>query len=76
MFEFLGYASGIIAIIGVVLNNYERRVCFLLWLVSNTASAVIHAHTQTWSLFWRDVVFLGLALHGWWAWGRKKEIKK
>ena len=72
MFEFLGWSSGIIAIAGVVLNNHRQRACFLLWLVSNAASAAVHAYTRTWPLFWRDMVFLALAVHGWWEWGKKK----
>jgi nicotinamide riboside transporter PnuC len=69
-FEIIGYISGAMAIVGVVLNNYRLRACFLLWLVSNAASAIIHAHGGIWSLLWRDVVFFVLAFHGWFTWGR------
>ena len=73
MFEIIGVLSGILAVTGVVLNNYRLRACFLVWLVSNVASAVIHAHTQTWALFVRDVVFIGLAVHGFFMWGKKPD---
>ena len=68
MIELIGTIAGIVAVTGVVLNNYRLRACFLLWLASNTLSMGIHIHADLWSLAGRDMVFLALACHGWWVW--------
>lgn len=72
MIETLGVIATVIAIAGVVLNNHRHIGCFYLWLVSNTLSAVVHVQTGVWSMTLRDVIFLGLALHGWRVWKSKK----
>ena len=62
--------SGIIAVAGVVLNNYMNRWCFCLWFVSNSISAGLHVYAGMYSLAGRDIVFIGLAAHGLYKWGR------
>jgi nicotinamide riboside transporter PnuC len=69
--ELIGTIVTIAAIVGVWLNNHRRRECFLVWLVTNAASAGIHAYVGVWSLAARDLAFLALAVHGWWRWGKK-----
>jgi len=71
MIEIIGIISMIFAIAGVILNNRRFRVCFLLWLVSNGLSLVIHAQAGIWSLVIRDGVFFILAVEGWIKWGKK-----
>ena len=68
MSELLGAISGTLAIIGVVMNNYKLRHCFILWLISNAVNASIHAHMGLWSLAVRDWAFFLLAYHGWRQW--------
>lgn len=68
LLELIGIISGIMAVIGVVLNNYKMKVCFIVWLMSNGLSAYCHYDVALSSLFWRDLVFLGLAVHGWLEW--------
>lgn len=70
MLELIGTVATIIAITGVVLNNYKMRFCFWLWLVSNSLSAGIHLYLACYSLFARDAVFLVLAVHGLYHWGK------
>jgi len=72
MIEFIGIISGILAIIGVLANNRRLRWCFIVWIVSNAMSLVIHFDAGIWSLVVRDAVFLILAVEGWFKWGRKK----
>ena len=72
MIEFIGIISGILAIIGVLANNRRLRWCFIVWMVSNAMSLVIHFDAGIWSLVVRDAVFLILAVEGWFKWGRKK----
>jgi len=71
MTELIGSIATVLAIIGVVGNNRRLRWCFLLWMVSNSLTLVIHAQTGVWSLVVRDAVFLVLAVEGWHRWGKK-----
>ena len=61
-----------IAIIGVIANNHKLWVCFPLWFVSNLAGAWIHYQSGVYSLLARDVIFLGLAVHGFYIWKIKR----
>lgn len=69
--ETIGLIATILAISGVVLNNYRRVECFGVWLVSNALTLGIHVSVGVWSLALRDVVFLGLAVHGWRMWRKR-----
>jgi len=68
MTEIIGWLSSAMAVFGVVLNNRRIRVCFLLWIASNSASAGIHAMEHMWYYAARDLVFLVLAVDGWYRW--------
>ena len=68
LLEIIGVISMTVAVTGVVLNNRKCRWCFVLWIVSNSLSAVIHIHTGPWSLVMRDVIFLFLAVEGMILW--------
>jgi nicotinamide riboside transporter PnuC len=69
MIETIGIISTILAITGVILNNRRLKICFLLWLISNGLSLIIHAQAGIWSLTIRDGIFLILAVEGWFKWG-------
>jgi len=56
------------AVVGVVLNNRRLSSCFIVWLVSNTLTAAVHADAGLWTLLARDVIFLVLAVEGLWRW--------
>lgn len=73
MLELVGMISTVIAVIGVVLNNYKVRFCFWLWLISNSLSAGIHLYLGCYSLFVRDITFAALTIHGLWKWGQKND---
>ena len=73
MVELIGTITTILAIIGVVCNNHKLRVCFLIWLVSNGGSAFVHfmawhGGAECLALLGRDLIFLLLAVHGWYKW--------
>jgi len=72
MIELFGIIATTLAVTGVILNNHRLRLCFVVWLISNAISAVIHAHAGLWSLMSRDVIFMLLAVHGWRLWSRTK----
>lgn len=68
MLELIGTITTILAVTGVVLNNRRKRACFMFWLVSNAMSMIIHAQTGVWSLAVRDLIFIVLAIEGWYLW--------
>lgn len=68
MIEIIGTVAGVLAVVGVILNNRKYRWCFLLWIVSNTLSALIHLSQGPWALAVRDLVFLYFAVEGWFLW--------
>jgi nicotinamide riboside transporter PnuC len=68
MIEVLGIVSGLLAIVGVLLNNRKLIWCFPLWLASNAISCGLHLHGAMYSLAGRDAVFFVLALDGWRKW--------
>ena len=68
MLEIIGTITTVIAVAGVILNNRKIRWCFVLWMVSNFLSAVIHINTGVWSLVVRDLIFLVLAIEGYRLW--------
>jgi len=69
--EIVGIIATVLAVVGVLTNNRKLRVCFLLWLVSNTLTEAIHVYTGILSLAIRDAIFFVLAIEGWFKWGRK-----
>ena len=77
LYEIIGWLATAGAISGVVLNNYRLRWCFVVWLCTNAISATLHVRgyalgdAAMLSLACRDMVFMVLAVHGWFAWGRK-----
>ncbi len=62
--EILGTIATVIAVAGVVANNYRLTVCFVAWLFSNGLTAYLHLRKRMWSLMVRDLIFVGLAVHG------------
>jgi nicotinamide riboside transporter PnuC len=87
MIELFGLIGSALAIVGVILNNRGRRICFAVWLISNSISMAIHIQlaiataAETWSLAGRDAIFIVLAISGWRHWKRKgigieKELEK
>ena len=72
MIELTGTIATVLAVLGVVLNNRRMRICFAIWLVSNTLSLVIHVDAALWSLAARDAIFIVLAVDGWVRWGKKQ----
>ena len=78
MMDIIGWLSSAMAVAGVVLNNFMCRWCFVLWMVSNGVSCFLHLRQTKreggramWPLAARDLVFLILAIDGWYRWGGK-----
>jgi len=68
MMEWIGAIAGMLAVVGVLLNNRRMIWCFPVWLVSNSLCCGLHVHAGLWSLAVRDAVFIVLSLEGWFRW--------
>ena len=69
--EIIGAITMILAVTGVILNNRKLRFCFVMWMLSNFFSGIIHIYTGVISMVIRDFIFFVLAIEGWFKWGRK-----
>ncbi len=58
----------VFSVAGVVLNNYQCRWCFPLWLVSNAICFGYHWRARLIGLAVRDGIFIALAVAGWIQW--------
>jgi hypothetical protein len=58
-----------LAVGGVLLNNARIRWCFPVWFVSNVICLRYHLQARLWGMAVRDVIFIGLAIAGWFQWG-------
>ncbi len=69
--EAIGLLGTAAAVVGVILNNHKLRICFIVFLLSNSIALGIHIYARIWAMVLRDVIFLYLAWSGWRRWGRK-----
>jgi nicotinamide riboside transporter PnuC len=76
--ETLGVVATVIAVLGVVLMNYKRRACHLVYCVSNLLFVAVHLSTDPplVSMVGRDLVFLGLAVAGWYQWRTPRTYRR
>ena len=73
MIEIISAIAAAAAVMGVWLNNHQRRHCFVLWMASNGVSVAIHISAGLWTMAGRDVLFFLAAIHGWKIWSRKQK---
>lgn len=73
MTELLGAISCVLSVFGVLLNNRRLRFCFIVWIVSNLLSFIVHYQAGVFSLAIRDLIFFVLAIEGWNLW-RKNDV--
>jgi nicotinamide riboside transporter PnuC len=57
-----------VSLIGVVLNIQKKRSCFLLWAASNSAWAMIDFKKDIPAQGWLFVIYVALAVWGWFSW--------
>lgn len=82
MIEFFGSIAVMFAVAGALLVNRGVRVCFYLWVISNSMLFVVHlwafragAEGMV-SMMVLDAVFLVLAIEGWVKWKKKDKVSK
>lgn len=73
--DVFGWTATAVALAGVWMNNKRQRACFLLWLVSNAITFVIHVGAGMWPMAVRDLAFFVLAVHGWWLWSSRRVVE-
>lgn len=59
------------SLVGTVANIHHRRWCFAVWGVSNAAWCLYDLHKTAYPQAALMAVYFGLAVWGWFAWGRK-----
>lgn len=63
----------VFAVIGTVLNVYKKRICFLIWMITNATWIIIDfiygVYAQSALMF----VYFFLAIHGWFMWKEKND---
>lgn len=64
----------LIALAGAVLNVLEKRVCFLLWMVSNGTWLIYNCDGGEIEQAATYAIFFAVSIWGWIAWGKKKRI--
>jgi hypothetical protein len=62
------YALTLMSVGGAVLNVLQSRIGFALWICSNTGWIVYAWRRRLWPQLPAWIVFLGLAIWGWFAW--------
>jgi len=72
IFELVTWLITAIAIIGVVANIQKRQWCFVLWIFSNSAWAVIDYYRAIYAQAFLFTVYALLAVWGLYAWRVKK----
>lgn len=71
--ETLLWTTSLISLVGVVLNIYKLRACFVLWLITNAVWAIVdfsHGITSQGAL---QTVYCALAVWGILKWRKPKQ---
>jgi nicotinamide riboside transporter PnuC len=55
-------------IAGVILNNYKRKECFLLWGITSACWCAVDWYHGIYSQAVLFAIYFLLAIHGWWNW--------
>lgn len=65
----------LVSIIGVVLNIKKKRICFVLWSITNVSWCIYDFVIQAYAQSFLFLVYLGLSIWGIFEW-KKEEIKQ
>lgn len=60
------------SLLGIWLNIRKRRVCFLIWAVTNAVWAVADWHHGLTAQAALQAIYFALSLYGLWAWRASK----
>jgi len=59
-----------LSLIGVVLNIKKKRLCFIVWTITNLAWCVIDFRSGLPEQGWLFVGYTVLSVWGWFKWGK------
>jgi len=78
MFEATAWVMTVISIIGTILNIKKKKVCFILWTITNIFWIVYDIHKGAYPQALVFVVYTILAIYGLIEWAKhdKKEKQK
>ena len=65
----------LVSIIGVVLNIKKKRICWVLWSITNVSWCIYDFRIEEYAQSFLFLVYLGLSIWGIFAW-KKEEIKQ
>lgn len=76
----IGWILTAASLIGYAANLKKQRVCFLIWIGTNSGWAWISiavargwiAPMQQFPRFWLDAIYILLSIWGYWKWGQDK----
>lgn len=74
LLEVSGWVLVALSIIGVVLNIYEKKVCFIIWTITNFCWMLIDFYEGIYSQGVLFFVYFVLAIWGYYKWTNKKLI--
>lgn len=61
----------LLSVTGVILNAKKKRICFIIWLITNTSWAIVDFSHGLWEQGALFVVYVALAIYGWFNWKKK-----
>lgn len=64
----------ILSLIGVVLNIKKKRICFLIWMITNLSWCIVDFHKGIPAQGCLFGVYFLLAIWGWMSWRKKRGI--
>lgn len=71
-FQVITIVLTVLSLIGVVLNIKRKRICFIIWLFTNTAWAIIDFYKGIPAQGLLFTIYAGLAVYGIWEWRKGK----
>jgi nicotinamide mononucleotide transporter len=69
------FAVTVLSIIGVIANTLKKRWCFIVWFFTNTIWCIYDYYIGAYAQSILFLVYIGLAVFGWFNWG-KQEVAK
>jgi hypothetical protein len=70
--EMVGWFASILSIAGALLNAWQNRWGFVLWIFSNTVWMIWAIYMEVWSMIPMYALFTAISFIGMWKWSRAK----
>jgi nicotinamide mononucleotide transporter len=68
------WALTILSIVGVILNIYKNKWCFIIWAATNLAWMIVDYRYEIYSQAALQAVYLVLAVWGLWKWRNESAL--